>query len=90
MQPTYKTVPQPRTLSVRKCPPSIAPHGPNVARHGYVWGVFAVTDDGEVLLGIYATAKEARRAHSIWPPKSEAAREAEKERSRERYKNGRF
>ncbi len=54
-------------LTVCKQPADSVPYGDSITtRGGYVWCVYS----GETLLGVYATAKEAKRKHSIWPQRS--------------------
>lgn len=53
-------------LVVSKVLPESVPYGNDIARGPYVWAVYR----DQKLLGVYATAKEARRKHHIWPQRS--------------------
>lgn len=64
--------------TVRKVPASSVPYGESICeRGGYVWCVY---DYEGRLVGVYPTAKAAKRAHSIWPKKTEEQRRIESER----------
>lgn len=69
-------------LTVKKLPASEVPYGDQVSRRGgFVWAVFREDE----LLGAYATAREARRAHSIWPQRS---KEHQRMMTQRRYNPG--
>jgi len=63
---------------VKKVPASSVRYGEDVCeRGGYVWVVY---DSSGVLVGVYPTARAAKRAHSIWPQKTDEQRTNESER----------
>jgi len=68
-------------LVVSKVLPESVPYGTNIARGPHVW----VVCRGPKLLGVYATAKEARRKHHIWPQRS---KEYQRMMTQRRYNPG--
>jgi hypothetical protein len=71
-----------KAIEIRKVPADSVPYGESICRRGHhVWAAY----DGTMLLGVYATAKEARRKHSIWPQRS---REHQRMMEQRRYHPG--
>ena len=69
-------------LTVSKQSAESVPYGDSITtRGGHVWCVYR----GETLLGVYATAKEAKRKHSIWPQRS---KEFQRMMTQRRYNPG--
>jgi hypothetical protein len=61
-------------LKVVRVPADSVPMGDAICRHGsHVWVVMA----GDQRLGVYATSREAKRAHSIWPRRTKAQQRRE-------------
>ena len=68
---------------VKKVPASSVPYGEDICeRGGYVWCVY--NHEGR-LIGVYASAKEAKRKHSIWRQRS---KEEQRMMTQRRYHPG--
>lgn len=65
--------------TVKKVPASSVPFGESICErgNGFVWAVY---DYEGRLVGVFPTAKAARRARSIWPQRTEQQKRDESER----------
>lgn len=59
----------PKPVTINRVPAASVPYGENICTRGdHVW--VALDLDGNKLLGVYATAKEARQRHGISRPRT--------------------
>ena len=63
--------------TVKKVRPEAVPYGTSIATGPWVW---IVIDHTGKMVGVWPSAKAARRARSIWPQRSEQQKRDESER----------